>query len=507
MAGVDEADTVKTDGQYIYTTSTTQSSTIIPLAYGGASYYNTQSVSSNNVYIIKADSQNPQVISKISLGNDTEPAGLYLSGDGSKLVVLASKYQTFSVDQTYPPASMPMIPSYVMLPGYDANVYTFIYVYDVSNKAAPVLDRNFTVSGSYFNSRMIGDYIYAVVSQPAEVTNNVVPLPAIYNGDSQTIIPATSIYYTDCVQPSYYTFTSFFGINVENSTEQPSNLTITMGDANAMYVSQNNMYLTYPTWTNNGEYTSIYRVAINGSQLVFQAASNVTGYTINQYSMDENGAYFRIATNSYNKVSQNNLYVLNATDLSTVGKLEGISQDENLYAARFIGDRCYLVTFKQTDPFFIIDLSNPTSPKVAGQLKIPGYSSFLQPYDENHVIGFGMVGTVTADGETQMLKLALFDVSDINNPTQVATYTVQGNYSSSLALNDPKAILFDLQKQLLVIPVSISNYQTTYTLPNGTIYNTYPQLPTSNPTNGKAEQHLPNRHQLHQRVLARRICV
>ena len=259
-----------------------------------------------------------------------------------------------------------------------------------------MLDRNFTVSGSYFNSRMIGDYIYAVVSQPAQVTNNVVPLPAIYNGNSQTIIPATSIYYTDCAQPSYYTFTSFFGINVENSTEQPSNLTITMGDASAMYVSQNNMYLTYPTWTNNGEYTSIYRVAINGSQLVFQAASNVTGYTINQYSMDENGAYFRIATNSYNKVSQNNLYVLNATDLSTVGKLEGISQDENLYAARFIGDRCYLVTFKQTDPFFIIDLSNPTSPKVAGQLKIPGYSSFLQPYDENHVIGFGMVGTVTA---------------------------------------------------------------------------------------------------------------
>ena len=171
-------------------------------------------------------------------------------------------------------------------------------------------------------------------------------------------------------------------------------------------------------------------------------------------------------------------------DLTITGKLEGISQGENLYSVRFIGDRCYLVTFKKTDPFFIIDLSNPSTPRVAGELKIPGYSSFLHPYDENHVIGVGMVSQIANGMENQTLKLALFDVSNVNNPTQVATYIgARFLHQFLAALYDPKAILFNLQKQLLVIPVSISNYQTTYTLPNGTVT---PNMPTiSSPTVGK----------------------
>jgi inhibitor of cysteine peptidase len=475
VAGVDEADIVKTDGQYIYAASTSQNQIY---ALRASSSQTPQSI--NSVYILKADPQNPSVISKIVLGDDTQPAGLFLSADGNKLVVVASRYSFLSGGTIMPGAMTLGAP---MLPYYQANVYTYIHVYDVSNKAIPVLTRNFTVSGSYFNSRMIGNYVYAVVSQPAVLYNNAVALPAVYNGNSYIDIAPTSIYYTSIVQPSYYSFTSFFGIDILNDTTQPSNLTITMGDASSMYVSQNNIYLTNPTWTNNGETSSIYRVAIDGAQLTFQAEGNVAGNTINQYSMDENGAYFRIATNSYNTVSMNNIYVLNATDLTITGKLEGISQGENLYAARFIGDRCYLVTFKQTDPFFIVDLSNPSAPRVAGELKIPGYSSFLQPYDENHVIGFGMVSQIANGMENQTLKLALFDVSNVNNPTQVATYTVQGSYTSSAALYDPKAILFNLQKQLLVIPVSISNYQTTYTFPNGTVT---PNMPTiSSPTIGK----------------------
>ena len=173
--------------------------------------------------------------------------------------------------------------------------------------------------------------------------------------------------------------------------------------------------------------------------------------------MDEFNGNFRIATNWYGETQLNNLYVLNQ-NLTIIGKLEGLAQNENLYAVRFMGDRGYLVTFHQTDPFFVIDLSNPEAPKVAGELKIPGYSSFLQPYDENHVIGLGSVNTISSGTESTSLKLALFDVTNINNPTQTATYIVEGNYSTSDALNDPKALLFDLQKQLLVIPVSINNY-------------------------------------------------
>ena len=450
VAGVDEADTVKTDGQYIYTVSTTQN---IGYYFGG---YNSET--SNAVYIINADPQNPQVVSKISLGNDTEPAGLFLSQDGSKLVVLASKYETYTYGNGLPGSGGVAMP---MIVAYQADVYTYINVYDVSNKANPVLTRNFTVSGSYFDSRMIGNDVYAVVSQPATVYNNAVTLPAIYNGNSESAIAPTSVYYTDMVQPSYYTFTSFFGINVLDDAQTPTNLTVMMGGASTMYVSQNNMYVTYPTWTDGGQFTSIYRVSVNGTQLTFEAQGSVPGYTINQYSMDEYNSYFRIATNWQNETQMNNIYVLNS-NLSIVGKLEGLAQNENLYSVRFMGDRCYLVTFKQTDPFFVIDLSNPQAPKVAGELKIPGYSSYLHPYDENHVIGLGVETNINSGVESNTLKLSLFDVTDTNNPTEIANYTVEGNYTSSTALNDPKAFLFDLQKQLLVIPVSITNYGEIY---------------------------------------------
>ena len=246
-----------------------------------------------------------------------------------------------------------------------------------------------------------------------------------------------------------------------------------------MYVSQNNMYVTYPTWTDGGQYTSIYRVSINGTQLTFEAQGNVPGYTINQYSMDEYNGYFRVATNWWQSNTEiNNVYVLNS-NLSIVGKLEGLAQNENLYAVRFMGDRGYLVTFHQTDPFFVIDLSNPEAPKVAGELTIPGYSSYLQPYDANHVIGLGEETNISSGVESNTLKLSLFDVTDINNPTEIATYNVEGNYTTSTALNDPKAFLFDLQKQLLVIPVSINNYYYNNIVGNNT--NTSQIIPPSAP--------------------------
>ena len=455
VAGVDEADTVKTDGQYIYTVSTTQNT---------GYYFNGYYTETNNaVYIIKADPQDPQdpqVISKITLDNNTEPAGLYLSQDGSKLVVLASEYQAYTYGSERIPGSNVAMP---MLMFYQADVYTFINVYDVSNKANPVLTRNYTLSGSYFNSRMIGDYVYTVVSQPAYANNDSVVLPEVYNNAVNSTIMPTDIYYTD-VQDSYFTYTTFAGLNVMDDSQAPSSMTIMMGGTSDMYVSQNNMYITYPS--QNGQDTEIYRISINGQALAFQAKGAVPGYVLNQYSMDEYNSNFRVATTTstgswINQAQQNNIYVLDM-NLTIVGKLENLAQGESIYAARFMNDKCYLVTFKQTDPFFVIDLSNPEAPTVAGQLKIPGYSSYLHPYDENHVIGLGM--------ENETLKLSLFDVTDVNNPTEIANYTVEGNYTSSTALNDPKAFLFDLQKQLLVIPVSITNYgeiylQSSQTLP------------------------------------------
>ena len=216
-----------------------------------------------------------------------------------------------------------------------------------------------------------------------------------------------------------------------------------------MYVSINNIYVTYPSWTEEGQYTSIYRISVKQDALNFEAKGSVPGYLLNQYSMDEYNQNLRLATTSQKQETSNNIYVLDP-NLTTVGKLENLAITERIYSARFMGDKAYLVTFRQIDPFFVLDMSNPEEPKIAGALKIPGYSSYLHLYDENHVIGLGM--------EDNTVKLSLFNVTNVNDPTEIAKYTIQGDYTHSEALYDPKAFLFNKNKQLLVIPVSITQY-------------------------------------------------
>ncbi len=426
VAGVDEADMVKTDGEYIYV----------------ATNNNFQSSSQNNVYIVKADPQDSRVIAEIALGNSTYVAGLFLSQDGGKLVVIGSQYQMYAYEEAAQAEDIMIYPYY-------SSVNTFLNVYDVSEKDSPVLARNLTLSGSYFNSRMIGNYVYAVVSQPTYFINNDVVLPQIHENTKASEIEPTRVYYADAVEPTSFTFTTFIGLNLLDDAQEPTNMTVMMGGTSNMYVSLNNIYVTYPTWSEQGRYTSIYRVRVNGSELAFEAKGSVLGYVLNQYSMDEYNGYFRLATTSQKNQTQNNVYVLNM-DLNITGKLENLAKEERIYSARFMGNKCYLVTFRQIDPFFVLDMSNPAEPKVAGELKIPGYSSYLHPYDENHVIGLGK--------EDSTVKLSLFDVSNVNNPTEIAKYIVEGDWTDSEALHEPKAFLFDKQKELLVIPISKNNY-------------------------------------------------
>jgi uncharacterized secreted protein with C-terminal beta-propeller domain len=456
VAGVDEADSVKTDGQYLYTISSPQNYDY---------YYGSSSQANAAVYILSADPQSAKVISKITFDNETSPSGLYLSPDSTRLVVVSSKYEPYQLYSTST-ANMMIAPG---VPIYN-DVSTSVNVYDISNKASPTLTRNFTVSGSYFNSRMIGNYVYAVITQNAYIYNNGVTLPAVYQDSKVLVASPTSIYYADMNQSNSYSFTSFYGIDVADNQQQPTNMTVLMSGASTMYVSQSNIYVAYPNWTNGTDLTAIYRVKINGLQLSFEAKGSVPGNTINQYAMDEYNGNLRIATNQwqYGETSiafgtqpgsqVNNVYVLNQ-DLSVVGKLEGLANSENLHSVRFMGDRCYLVTFQKTDPLFVIDLSQPQNPKVLGELVMPGYSDYLHPYDATHLIGIGKDAVSSEQGNFawyQGLKLALFDVSNVNNPVLLSNFTIGDRGTDSPALNDPKAFLFDKTKNLLVIPVSLA---------------------------------------------------
>jgi inhibitor of cysteine peptidase len=162
--------------------------------------------------------------------------------------------------------------------------------------------------------------------------------------------------------------------------------------------------------------------------------------------------------------------------LAVVGKLENLATGENLHSARFMGDKCYLVTFIKTDPLFVIDLSQPAYPKVLGLLKIPGYSDYLHPYDENHIIGVGKETVEASEGDFawyQGLKLSLFDVSNVNEPKQLSKYVIGDRGTDSPVLSDPKAFLFDKSRNLLVIPVDLAVIDKSAVAPGPSAYGTF----------------------------------
>lgn len=205
--------------------------------------------------------------------------------------------------------------------------------------------------------------------------------------------------------------------------------------------------------------TVIHKINIDDGEIDYDTKGEVQGYLLNQFSMDENDGYFRVATtvniwSGREPILYNNVYVLD-DELEQVGKIEGIAPDERIFSTRFIQDRLYMVTFKRIDPLFVIDLSNPTDPKILGELKIPGFSDYLHPYDENHIIGIGKETKSNEWGgvSTRGVKLSLFDVSDVENPKQIDKYEIGDQGTDSEALREHKAFLFDKEKNLLVIPV------------------------------------------------------
>ena len=206
--------------------------------------------------------------------------------------------------------------------------------------------------------------------------------------------------------------------------------------------------------------TIIHKISIDEDKIEYVAKGTVPGRLLNQFSMDESGDRFRVATTiehyiqHQGTVRTNAVYVLDE-QLNIVGGLDGIAPDESIFSAKFIGDRLYLVTFQQIDPFFVIDLSADT-PKILGELKIPGFSNYLHPYDEEHIIGIGRDTKEIENGRVQQLgiKIALFNVADVNNPKVADDIIVGDSSTQSEALHNHKAFFFDKTKGVLSIPIT-----------------------------------------------------
>jgi len=352
-------------------------------------------------------------------------------------------------------------------------------VYDVSDRKNPKKANNAEIEGNYVNSRMIGDYVYPVVQESVQYPN--IELPVIGQNNETEEIQATDIEYIE--YPDYsYAYTHVAALNVKQDYAELKDQVYLLGSSVTIYASEKNLYLTHQIrgdvmekgFNENGfaasEKTAVHKISLNRDEVEYKGRGEVPGHILNQFSMDEYDGYFRIAT-TVGQVSRsgtgttNNVYVLDA-NLQVVGKLENLAPGEKIYSARFMGDKGYLVTFKKVDPLFVIDLSNPANPKVLGELKIPGYSDYLQPYDENHIIGIGKdaIDATSVEGGGaqggnfawyQGVKVALFDVSDVSNPKEIGNIVIGDRGTDSEALRDHKAVLFSKEKNLLVLPINL----------------------------------------------------
>ena len=449
VAGVDELDTVKNDGQYIYT------------------------VSNNTVVVVRAyPVTDAQLVSRISILNQTID-GIFLSGNNLAIVseaprIIYSTYGACGVRTFGGPAMGIAYPS----PYYRSTLpqiqNTSISVYDLSNRSSPSLRSTVTVNGTFVGARQIGTFAYILTSTPAWV-NQTLPLTVVNGHPIQTM--ATKVYHSD-VSDQAFSYTTILALDTNHDIPAPTVETYLLGTSSTIYVSLTNIFLTQPTWDYT-EQTAIHRISISQSNVRYEATGTVPGHVLNQFSMDESQGYFRVATTSYTgwtgrgSGQATNVYVLNS-NLKIVGRLEGLGQGENFHSARFMGEMGYLVTFKKTDPLFVIELRDPTRPKVLGQLNTTGYSDYLQAFDESHLIG---IGKDTVDEGSfawyQGVKVSLFDVSDPTKPSEVARYVIGDRGSDSLGLRDSKSILLDAKKNLLVLPVTVS------LSPNPSVPNSY----------------------------------
>jgi uncharacterized secreted protein with C-terminal beta-propeller domain len=502
VAGVDEADIVKNDGKYIYT------------------------ISGSKIVIIDAyPAEQAKILSEIEF-NGT-PLEIFINKD--RLIV-------FGEEQSYYHYQYPLKETIGIASKYPYGTSkTSIKIYDISDRENPKLARNLSIDGNYYDSRMIGDYVYAVVNKNIYDYGEI-SIPRVSEGETSANCKCSDVYYFDVPDSSYF-FSTIVAINTQNEEKLESKVFL-MGYTQQMYVSLNNIFITYQKRLSSTYYyeklikeviipvapielisrineissynismysklqeiqgllqsytqqlsegertsfeeklkgkisklqeeiamemqkTAIHKISINGNKIEYKAEGEVPGVVLNQFSMDEYNNHFRVATTTWNSNSQskNHVYILDS-DLKIAGKLEDLAPGERIYSARFLGDRCYLVTFKKVDPLFVINLSNPRSPEVLGKLKIPGYSDYLHPYDENHLIGIGKEAVEAEEGDFawyQGVKLSLFDVSKVSEPREIAKYSIGDRGTDSYALRDHKAFLFSKSKNLLVIPILLA---------------------------------------------------
>lgn len=456
VENVDEADIVKTDGDYIY------------------------SISEDNVIITDAkDPKQPKVVATIQSEDDDIPEDIILYKD--KLVVISTKGN--QTQRYY----------------YNNRMNTVVKIYNITSREKPMLTKSYEMYEPYYTSRCIDNVLYVISSGNLRKEDDKIVVG--YNEDNmEKELSVDKIKYLKDVKTTKQTLISTVDLNNETADIKLDSYLMNISNA---YVSENAIYLLnqrysndtkmpisllfglkgvfgledyYEMYAESGYYTEIYKFDIK-ENVEYKAKTKVKGKTINQYSLDEKDNHLRIALydNDGSRVA------IFDEDLKQIGISDNVAKGEKMYSSRFIGDKVYFVTYKTIDPLFVMDLSNETKPKVLGKLKIPGYSTYLHPYDENHIIGIGMETkeiinrnsngkVISTTAKVVGMKMALFDVSNVNSPVQISSVVIGDSRTTSAILTNPKALLFSKEKFLIAIPVN--NYSQDFEVTSSNNYET-----------------------------------
>ena len=449
VEGVQEADIIKTDGEYIYA------------AVDG------------DVYLLRENGGNPEILSKIEKKAGTEldekdgahEAEEYVNNiyvTETRLVLMK-----YTVDySTYEDA----VAEDVAIAGCYVGQGTYTAaVYDIADRSHPVLLNELGQSGTLISSRMVGDILYLVYSYyvPGEIdeTDPSTYVPALYLGDAKTEVAADDIMLLG--EPGAAQYLTVSSIDVGSPAEFLDTQSI-LGCGSDIYCNSETLVVALVTGEEaNNVYkdkTDLYRFSLKDGAVTMESQGSVPGYVLNQFSMDEYNGYFRIVTtenvthyfneggiaSAEQEKTRNHLFVLDES-MNIVGSIEDLARGESIYSARFMGDTGYFVTYRQVDPLFTVDLSTPSEPKILSELKVPGFSNYLHPFGDGLLLGFGQ-NSDEESGEIQGLKLSMFDTSDPAAVAEKHSELLGEKYMWSNAIGNHKAILVDSEKNLIGFP-------------------------------------------------------
>ena len=456
VKGVDEADIVKTDGKNIYYVV--------------------------NGKLVIVDAEKLELLAEIK-----EPENSYNSIQevfikDKKVIVLGTTRVNKPVveveedpdvrifgkeDQT--PAQLEIKPR----PDYSNTIsMTTARVYDISNKENPVLEREVGLEGYYNTARMIDNNLYLISNKSVYYykgsdikDEDLLPwaLDSVKDKNPWQI-GVTDISYIEDTKTHSYLLVAGFDLDKNKKAD----IETVFGASDNVYCSQDNLYVTDSVY-NYGYFisdhsTHIYKFKLRDYKLRLVAKGEVKGYIQNQFNMDEYNGYLRIATTGETLLGDdtNNLFILDER-LNKVGEITGIAKGELIKSVRFMGKVGYIVTYEQIDPLFVVDLSDPRNPRMRGKLEIPGYSAYLHPYDETHIIGIGFNTRSNDFGNTinSSLKMSMFDVSDLDNPKELFNVDIGTGSSYSEITSNHKALFYYKEKNLIGFPLTTYSYGST----------------------------------------------